>query len=159
MTHKLQNNYTKEILALLRKCQDTQQISQPGDLENGLRIPRDFDFGSQWDLIIELTGLVKHILGGYKQNLVCTRTQEKGAVIPQETDPELYVRVQEYPGEARSEVAWCRVGGTECGSACKEPFDGGLQYIHYLHHSLNSGQATEREHSPTNQQKIGLKVY
>ena len=159
MTHKPQNNYTKEILALLRKCQDTQQISQPGDLEKGLRTPRDFDFGSQWDLIIELTRLGKHILGGYKQNLVCTRTQEKGAVIPQETHPELYVRVQEYPGEAGSEVACYRVGGTECGSACKEPFDGGLHYIHYLHHSLNSGQATEMEHSPTHQQKIGLKVY
>ena len=37
----------------------------------------------------------KQTLGGYKQNLVCTRTQEKGAVIPQETDPDLAVSVQE----------------------------------------------------------------
>ena len=27
-------------------------------------------------------------LGGHKQNLVCTRTQEKGEVPPQETDPD-----------------------------------------------------------------------
>ena len=34
-------------------------------------------------------------LGGHKQNLVCTRTQEKGAVTAQETDPDLPVSVQE----------------------------------------------------------------
>ena len=55
MTHKLQNNYTKEILALLRKFQELQQISQPGDLAKSLRTPREFDFGGQWDLITELT--------------------------------------------------------------------------------------------------------
>ena len=37
----------------------------------------------------------KQTLGGHKQNLVCPRTQEKGAVTPQETDPDLPVRVQE----------------------------------------------------------------
>ena len=34
------------------------------------------------------------------QNLVCTRTLEKGAVTPQETDPDLAVSVQESPVEA-----------------------------------------------------------
>ena len=37
---------------------------------------------------------------GHKQNLVHTRTQEKGAVTPQETDPDLPVRVQQSPAEA-----------------------------------------------------------
>ena len=46
------------------------------------------------------TGWGKQILGGHKENLVCTRTQEKGAVTPQETDPDLPVRVQESPAEA-----------------------------------------------------------
>ena len=32
------------------------------------------------------TGLGKQTLGGHKQNLVHTRTQEKGAVTPKETD-------------------------------------------------------------------------
>ena len=32
-------------------------------------------------------------------------------------------------------------------------------YLHYLHHSLASGQTTGREQSPTHQQKIGLKIY
>ena len=35
------------------------------------------------------------MIGGLKGNLVHTRTQEKGAVIPQETDPDLTMRVQE----------------------------------------------------------------
>ena len=46
------------------------------------------------------TGLGKQTLGGHKQNIVCARTQEKGAVIPQETDPDLTVRVQQSPAEA-----------------------------------------------------------
>ena len=41
------------------------------------------------------TGLGKQTLGGDKPNLVCTRTQENGAVTPQETDPDLPMRVQE----------------------------------------------------------------
>ena len=40
-------------------------------------------------------GLGKQTLGGHKQNLVCIRTQEKRAVTPQETDPDLPVSVQE----------------------------------------------------------------
>ena len=49
----------------------------------------------------ELTqDLGKQILGGHNQSLVCTRTQEKGAVTPQETDPDLPVSVQESLAEA-----------------------------------------------------------
>ena len=39
------------------------------------------------------------------------------------------------------------------------PFEGGHHYLHYLHHSLASGQIIGREHSPALQQKIGLKIY
>ena len=46
------------------------------------------------------TGLGKQTLGGHRQNLVCTRTQEKGAVTPQETDPDLRGSVQESLVEA-----------------------------------------------------------
>ena len=41
------------------------------------------------------TGLGKWTLGGHTQNLLCTRTQEKGAVTPQETDPNSPMSVQE----------------------------------------------------------------
>ena len=44
------------------------------------------------------TGLGKQTLGGHKQNLVHTRTQEKGAVTPPETDPDLPVSVPESGG-------------------------------------------------------------
>ena len=47
------------------------------------------------------TGLGKQTLGGHKQNLVHTRTQEKGAVTPQETEPDLPVSVQESLIEVR----------------------------------------------------------
>ena len=40
---------------MVKKFWDPQQISQPGDLAKGLRIPREFDFGGQWDLTTELT--------------------------------------------------------------------------------------------------------
>ena len=39
----------------------------------------------------------KQTLGWHTQNLVHTRTQEKGAVTPQEPDPDLPVRVQASP--------------------------------------------------------------
>ena len=58
-----------------------------------------------------------------------------------------------------SAVASCRIGVTACSSACMGPFEGGCHYLHYLHHSMASSQITEREHSPTPQQNIGLKIY
>ena len=67
-----------------------------------MRIPREFDFGGQWDLITELTQDTGNRLleGTHTKKLVCTRTQEKGAVTPQETDPDMPVSVQESPAEA-----------------------------------------------------------
>ena len=43
------------------------------------------------------TRLGKQTLEGHKQNLVCTRSQEKREVTPKETDPDLPVSVQESP--------------------------------------------------------------
>ena len=40
------------------------------------------------------------MLEGLKQNHVCTRTQKKGAVIPQETEPDLPLSIQESLVEA-----------------------------------------------------------
>ena len=56
------------------------------------------------------TGLGKQTLGGHKQNLVHTRTQEKGAVTPQEADPDLPVSVQKSLVEAWVGGGCCRVG-------------------------------------------------
>ena len=46
------------------------------------------------------TGLGEQALGGHKQNHVCTRSQEKGAVSPQVTELEFPVRVRESLVEA-----------------------------------------------------------
>ena len=46
------------------------------------------------------TGLGKQTLRGHKQNLVCIRTHENGAVTPQETEPDLPVSLQESQVEA-----------------------------------------------------------
>ena len=47
-----------------------------------------------------------------------------------------------------SAVYCCRVGGTECSSACLGPLEGGGHYLHYLHLSLGSGKTIGREDSP-----------
>ena len=105
------------------------------------------------------TGLGKQNLGGYKQNLVCSRTQEKGAVTPQGAYPDLPRSVQESPAEAWVGGGLLQGRGTECVRTCRGPFEGGRHYLCDLHHGLVSDQTTGREHSPAYQQKTGLKIY
>ena len=78
---------------------------------------------------------------------------------PQETDPDLPMSAQESLVQAWVSGSRLQGRGTEGSSACMGPFEGGRHYLHYFHHSLVSGQTTGREHSPTPQQKIGLKIY
>ena len=78
MTLKLQSNYTKETITLLRKFSDPQQISQPGDLAKGLRTTRELDFGGQWDLIIELPqDWENRLLEGTNKTLCATGPRRK----------------------------------------------------------------------------------
>ena len=86
------------------------------------------------------TGLGKQTLGRHKQNLVCPRTQEKGAVTPQKTDPDLPVSVQESPGELWVSGGLLQGQNTECSSACMGPSGGSHHYLHYLHQSLVPGK-------------------
>ena len=97
MSHKLQNNYNKEILALLKKVLGPTAEFPSWGSGKGTENPREFDFGGKWDLLTELPQDWGKTLGRHKQNLVCTRTQKKGAATPQETDPDLPVSVQESP--------------------------------------------------------------
>ena len=80
-------------------------------------------------------GLGKRTLGGYKQNLVCTRSQEKGTVYPQETEPDLPMSVQ----QSLAEVLFKEVIITPAIVWPEAKLQG--------------------ENSPTHQQKIGLKIY
>ena len=51
-------------------------------------------------------------------------------------------------------LACCRVGGTECSSACTGPFEGDLHYLHYLHHSSASVQTTGGNTAPAINRKL-----
>ena len=114
------------------------------------------------------SGLGKQTLVGHKPNLVRTRTQEKGVVTPQEAEPDLPLSVQECPGDSGRGMGqqWPATGSRAlntkvlgaAGGAGKSPFEGGCHYNQYPYHSLASHQNTGREHSPSHQQKIGLKV-
>ena len=92
------------------------------------------------------------------------RAQEKGAVTPQETEPDFPVSVQESPAETwlHSGLWWGQEHwiqqSWELWLAVIIP-EWGHHYHLYLYHILASGQTTGRESSPTNQQRIRLKDY
>ena len=54
VTHKLENNNTKEVLLLLCRFKNPHQASQPGDLTKELGIPRESDLEGLQDLITRL---------------------------------------------------------------------------------------------------------
>ena len=85
-----------------------------------------------------------------KQNLVCTRTQEKGAVTPWEAAPDL-------PGSVQGSLADAWVGGgTEGGSACRGPSAGGdIIFITSAIVWSNNRAGTQ----PRPSTEVGLKVY
>ena len=62
------------------------------------------------------TELGKQTLGGHKLNFMSTRTKEKGAVTPQETEPDLPVSVQESPVDMWVDSGLLWVRGTEYNS-------------------------------------------
>ena len=54
VTHRLENNNTKEVLILLWRFWIPHQSSQTGDLTKELGTPREYGLGGHWDLIISL---------------------------------------------------------------------------------------------------------
>ena len=118
---------SKEILALLRKFKDPQQISQPEDLAKGLRTPREFDFRGEWDLITELPqGWGNRFLEGTNKTLCAQEARRK----------------EKCPHKRMSQTSlWVS------------------RSLQWRVNSLASGQTIGRKHSPTHQQKIGLKIY
>ena len=96
------------------------------------------------------------------QRKPCThRTQEKGAVNPQETEPDLSRSVQESQAETWVDSGLPWGPGTLNTTVLQE-----ATYWHnsfwrtYPNNSFSaSGQTTGREHCPTHQKNIGLKIY
>ena len=92
------------------------------------------------------------------QSLVQTKTQETGAVTPRETDPDLAMRSRCLQQSHGSAVSCCRAGRhwvEQCmrGTFWRSP----LSSLPPL--KFGPRETTGREHSPTHQQKIGLKIY
>ena len=118
--------------------------------------PREIDFGGQWDLITKLIQTwVNRLLVGTSKT-VCTRTQGKGAVTPTRD----WLRCAcESPVVSDGGLGWqcSTVGQGHWIKQCLHKIF--WKNLHYLPHSLVSGQKTGREQSPTFQQKIGLKIY
>ena len=80
--------------------------------------------------------------------------------------PSIYPSIRVFSNKPVLRIKWPkywsprqRCGSVVACSACMGPFEGGCHYLHYLHHSLASSQTTGREHIPTHQQTIGLKIY
>ena len=74
--------------------------SQPSKPAKSLGIPRESAVKGQQDLICNQDqGNRRSTLGGHTQNLMCTRTQGKGVVTPQETEPDLPAIVGGSPAE------------------------------------------------------------
>ena len=65
-----------------------------------MRTPRGFDFGDKWDLITELAQDWGNRLLEDTNKPVHIRSQEKGAVTPEETESDLPVSVQESLADA-----------------------------------------------------------
>ena len=78
----------------------------------------------------------KQTLGGHRWSPVCTRTQERGAVTPWETNPDLPVSVRESPAGAWVHGSLLQGWGTGYGSAHMGSFEGDHHCLHYLHHSF-----------------------
>ena len=77
------------------------------------------------------------------QNFVHTRSQEIGAVSPQETELYLPVSVQESLVEAWVNCGLLQSPGTEYNSVCTSPCEG-QHYHNYPHHSLPRPNNRER---------------
>ena len=157
MTHGLGNSNTKEAFPLLWRFWTPRQAAQPGDLTKGLGIPKKSGLEGQGDLIIGLlldwerdSSLEKH-----KQNPTCTKTQRKGAVIPQETEPKLPAHAEGSPVEAW--VGRTSPQGHWQEQARKVPL--GINSLAPRAGSPQAKQLSGRECNPTHQQIIWLKLY
>ena len=119
--------------------------------------PEGFDYRSS-------TALRKQTLGGHKQTF-CTPGPWRKEQWPHKRLSQTCLWVSQ--GLLRRCGQWWPGAGLrhwlqqswepQCaGISCLE---GGRHYHQYPYHSLTSNQTTGREHSPTCQQKIGLKIY
>ena len=99
---------------------------------------------------------------------MCTGSQGKGAVTSQETEPDLPVSILGSPVEAWSAMACCRkkvAGDSSPGRGMlayillEFAFSPTIKPVDLMSGLPQAKQLIEREHSPTCQQTVGLKIY
>ena len=158
-THKLENNYTKKFSHCCESSRAHNRFPNLG-ISVRLRTPREFDFEDQWDLTTELPQDWGNRLLEDTNKTLCASGPRKKEQRPHKRLSRTCLWVsRSLQWRHGSSVACWGVRGTEYNSLGISPFEGGHHYCHYFYHSLVSGQTTGREHSPTHQQKIGLKIY
>ena len=122
-----------------------------------LRTPREFDFESQWDLITELPQDWRNRFLEGTNKILCAPGEMRKEPWPHKKLSQTVLWVsRSLHWRHQSTVAFHGDTGTEYNSRSISPLEGGH---HYPYHSLATCQTTGREHSPTHQQKIGLKIY
>ena len=160
MTHKVQNNHTKEIPTLLIKFNKVQGPTT--DVPTGIQ-QRDWEpqgiwlwrpVGFDYRTPIEVG---KQTLGGHKQTLCAPGARGKKQC-PYKRLSQACLWCPGVSGRCVCLVAWSGVRSTEYNSVCTNPFEGGCHYLHYSYHSLASGQTTRRENSPPPHPPINRKL-
>lgn len=126
MTHKLETSNIKEVLPLFWRFWATCQASHPGDLTNGLGIPRESDFEGQRDLITWL------LQDWGKENLQAWQAQTKPW-----THQDSEERSSDLPGDWTKTTCWCWGGLLwKCWSAGAHHGMGALAAAVWEGHSL-----------------------
>jgi len=96
----LENNYTRSSHTVVKALGPRKDFPIWGS-GKGTENPQEFDAEGQWDLITEFPQECRNrLLESTNKTLFSPRTQEKEAVTPQETEPDLPENVQESPVKA-----------------------------------------------------------
>ena len=173
-THKLEDNYTTEVLPQEWKFWVPHQAPQPGGLTMGRGDPRESGFETQWGLTAGLPqDWGKQKLHSWRAHTRSCAHQDPGkeAVTPQETGPDLLATIGGSSAEVGAAVAHCRDKDTAGGSSgeyslvwallegtisCPRPGPT-QQPVGSSAGTPWAKQLTGQEHSPTHQQKGHLK--
>ena len=140
---------------------------QTWDLAKGLGVPRESDFECQWDLIIKLPQDWGNRLLEGKDKTICAPGPRRKEQWPHkrlsQTSLWVFGSLQHRHGSTNSGLPqgqrYWQQQSWEAQCTGTSPCGGGHHYPTIETANSTSGQTTGREHSPTHQQEIGLKIY
>ena len=119
VTHKMETNYTKEVLPLLWRFRTPFRFTSLGTWESSENLT--LKVSGIWLQDFHRTGENRDFsLGGRQQNLACTKTQRKSSNV-KETEPKLPASVGRSPVEARVGKGSAQGWGTNSSCLEKSP--------------------------------------